>query len=210
MLSAVECWWEVSKMDVYEAIRERRSVRSYKPDPIPEEVLNRLLEAMRLAPSGGNRQPWQFIVVRDASIKQQLVPACWNQQFIAQAPVVVVACGRYEDAVGVYNRGDETFVVDGTELRRQVESGNVDYYASCFAIDLSIALTHLMLAARAEGLGTCWIGAFHEGKVKSILGIPQDFRVVALMTVGYPTEWPGPRDRKPLSEIVRYDRYTQV
>ena len=70
MLSAVECGWEVSKMDVYEAIRERRSVRSYKPDPIPEEVLNRLLEAMRLAPSGGNRQPWQFIVVRDASIRQ--------------------------------------------------------------------------------------------------------------------------------------------
>lgn len=197
-------------MDVHEAIRLRRSVRSYRPDPVLEDVLGRLLEAMRLAPSGANKQPWQFIVVRDPSLRQQLVPACWNQRFIAEAPVVIVAYGRYEDAVGVYNRGDDTFVVDGTELRRQVDAGNVDYYASCFLSDLSIALTHLMLAARAEGLGTCWIAAFHERNVKSILGIPQHLRVVALMTVGYPTEWPEPKERKPLEEIVRYDRYTHI
>jgi len=168
-------------MDVYEAIRLRRSTRSYKPDPIPQEVLDRLLEAMRLAPSGANRQPWQFVVVRDANIRKQLVPACMNQEQVAQAPVVIVASGRESDAA-----------------------------PTCFVKDLSIALTHLMLAARSEGLGTCWIGAFEEGKVKGVLGVPEDVSVVALMTVGYPIEWPEPRERKPLSQIVRYERYSPL
>ncbi|MGQ9525752.1 MAG: nitroreductase family protein [Armatimonadota bacterium] len=168
-------------MDVYEAIRLRRSTRSYKPDPVPQDVLDRLLEAMRLAPSGANRQPWQFIVVRDAEIRKQLVPACWNQEQVAQAPVVIAACGREADAA-----------------------------PSCLVRDLSIALTHLMLAARAEALGTCWIGAFDEGKVKGVLGVPEDVTVVALMTLGYPTAWPEARERKPLDQIVRYDRYSPL
>jgi nitroreductase len=175
-------------MDVYEAIQKRRSVREYKPDPVPEDVLRRLLNAVRLAPSGANRQPWKFIVVTDPDIRAQLVPACWNQQFIAQAPVVVAGCGL--------EPGSQPAAEDTPEADR-----------TSFATDVAIALTHLALAAVAEGLGTCWIGAFHEDQVKSVLGVPRNVAVVNLMTLGYPASWPEARPRKPLNEIVCRDRY---
>lgn len=164
-------------MQVLEAIRARRSHRKYQDAPISEEVLERLLDAMRLAPSGSNRQPWRFVIVRDKDLRQRLVAACYNQKFIAEAPLVVVACA-----------------VPGTSVR-----------GAC--VNLSIALDHLSLAAVDEGLGTCWIGAFTESEVRSILGIPEDVSVVMLMTVGYPTESPAPRPRKQPTEIYCYDKW---
>ncbi len=173
-------------MEFYDVIRTRRSIRSYKPDPIPEDVLRRVLEAARIAPSGSNRQPWKFIVVRDEEVKRRLVEACHNQSFIAEAPVVIVACGYNIH----YNRGG--YMGDMSML-----------------VDVAIAFTHLILAARAEGLGTCWIGSFDNEAVKRILNIPDDVNVVALTPLGYPKGegFSEPGSRKSLEEIVSMDRF---
>jgi len=175
-------------LEFYEVIRTRRSVRAYKPDPIPEDVLRRVLEAARIAPSGSNRQPWRFIIVRDEDTKRRLVPACHNQSWIADAPVVIVACARELS----YNRGGYMGKLSGV-------------------MDATIAFTHLILAARAEGLGTCWIGAFENDEVKKVLGVPSGWNVVALTPMGYPAEGEAafrePFGRKPLSEIVSTDKF---
>ena len=173
-------------MDFYDVAKTRRSVRSYRSDPIPEEVLNRVLEAVRIAPSGSNRQPWRFIVVEDEDAKQRLVPACNGQSWIADAPVVIVACGQNIH----YNRGG--YMGDMSVL-----------------VDVAIGFTHLILAARAEGLGTCWIGAFSNDEVRKTLGVPEDYYVVAVTPLGYPEGEPfkGPGSRKPLSEIASTDKF---
>jgi nitroreductase len=176
-------------MEFYEVIRTRRSVRSFKPDPIPEDVLERILDAARIAPSGSNRQPWLFILVRDSEVKRRLAEYCSNQMFIAEAPVVVVVCGFNIH----YNRGG--YMGDMSML-----------------VDCSIATTHLILAARAEGVGSCWIGAFDNTRIKKLLGIPEDVNVVAVVPLGYPKEGEAFRDvsteeRKQLNELVRLDRF---
>ena len=173
-------------MHVYEAIHTRRSVRKYRPDSIPQEVLTRVLDAARIAPSGSNRQPTRLIVVTDDEIKAKLIPMCHDQAFVASAPVVIVACGRDIK----YNRGE--------------------WMGRCaMIVDVVIAVDHLTLAARAEGLGTCWIGSFSDEQVKAILRIPEGWHVIALTPLGSPTGQPfvDTTDRKPLEEIVFYDTW---
>jgi len=174
-------------MEFYEVIYTRRSVRSYSDKPIPREVLEKVLDAARVAPSGRNLQPWKFIVIDDEKIKRSLVPLCFHQEFIAEAPVVVVACGFRS----TYNRGG--YMGELSML-----------------VDVSIAFTQLLLAARAEGLGTCWIGAFDNEGVKRLLKIPPGVEVVALTPLGYPREidvWRPPKERKKLEEILCYNSY---
>lgn len=171
-------------MDFYDVVRKRLSVRSYKPDPVPKTVLNRILRAGRLAPSAKNYQPWKFIVVKDPSIRQALVLACRGQGSVGQAPVVICGC----------------CVID------QVWKGMGGYW-SAEAVDITIALEHMILAAAAEGLGTCWIGAFLEAEVRKVLSIPDGVKPIALTPLGYPAVKPKPRSRKPLSEIVCYEKY---
>ncbi|MEN3189870.1 MAG: nitroreductase family protein [Atribacterota bacterium] len=141
-----------------------------------------MLEAGRLAPSAKNTQSWKFIVVKDKELRKKLVPACKNQKFIGEAPVVIAGCG--------------------TNIEYIMSNGEHTY-----PIDLAIVLDHMSLQAASLGLGTCWIGAFYQDQVKEILGIPKEVRVVALMTVGYPKKLGPKTERKPLSEIVCYDRY---
>jgi nitroreductase len=171
-------------MSILKVIKERRSVRGYRPDPIPEEVLLRVLDAARFSPSGKNLQPWKFILVREETLKQRLVEASGSQSFIAEAPVVIVACG-FPDRC--YSR-----------------MGN---YMKSWPVDVAIAVEHLILQAQEEGLGTCWIGAFEEREVKSILNIPNGVRVLALTPLGYSDENPASRGRKSLEEIVSYDSF---
>ncbi|MBW2305372.1 MAG: nitroreductase family protein [Deltaproteobacteria bacterium] len=168
-------------MNFYEVIKTRRSVRSFKPDPIPDAVLQHVLNAARIAPSGGNRQPTRFILTRDEQRKKQLVPLCNGQSFISQAPVVVTACGQ--DIRG--NRGGYM--------------GKLS-----MLVDVAVAFDHLTLAARAEGLGTCWIGSFDNAGIKQFLKIPDDFQVVALTPLGYPEGDPfiETTDRLPLDQLV--------
>lgn len=197
-------------MNVMEAIKGRRSIRDYKPDPIPDEVLNKLLNALRLAPSGRNAQPWKFIAVRDTEMRRELAKACSfkprrpeGQPFVAQAPVIIVACGSEDEAACGYYQNGEFYITYGHEAPRE---GITDRW-SCLPVDLAIAMDHFSLAAIEEGLGTCWVAGLDERKVKKLLGVPDNMRAPILMPVGYPVSWPSPRPRKALEEIICYERY---
>jgi nitroreductase len=173
-------------LDFYEVIRTRRSVRSFKRDPIPEEVLNRVLETTRVSPSGSNRQPWRFILVKDDVLKRKMISACNNQKFVADAPLIVVACGK----------------------RLPINRGGYMGEMSML-LDVSIAFTHLILAGRAEGLGTCWIGAFKNEEIKKLLEVPDEYEVVAVTPLGYPSEdaFTDPGNRKEMGEIVSLNKF---
>ena len=171
-------------MDVYEAIKARKSVREFEEKDIPEETLMRLLGAARLAPSASNRQEWRFVVVRDAETQKKLAVAAKNQTFVGEAPVVLACCAETNGHVMTCGQ-------------------------PCYPIDVAIAMDHLTLCAVAEGLGTCWIGAFDEAQVKEILGIPPEIRVVELMPVGY-SKNPGAvaKSRIPLEKMIKRERWS--
>ncbi len=170
-------------MDIYEAIANRKSVRAFKDKDVSEEIIFRLLEAARLAPSASNRQEWRFIVVRDSATRKQMSEAAMGQKFVSEAPVVLTCCAETDGHV--------------------MACGQL-----CYPIDVAIAIDHITLCTTADGLGTCWIGAFDEDKVKEILGIPPQIRVVGLLPIGYPKD-PSPieKNRLPLKEIIRNERW---
>ncbi len=169
-------------MNVHQIIKTRRSVRSYKAEPVPEEKLKKVLEAARLAPSAHNEQAWKFVVVRDAEKRKKLAEAAMGQEFVGEAPVVIVAVAL--------------------EPEELMSSGVPNY-----AVGLAIAVDHMTLAAVEEGLGTCWIGAFSQNEVKEILKIPARYKVVVLLPLGFPADKPGPKSRKNLEEIVCDENY---
>lgn len=165
-------------MDIYEVMKKRRSVRSYKSEPVEEEKLKRILEAALSAPSAANRQPICFLVIKDEKIKQQLKKA-YNEEWFYTAPVIICACSIPERA---WKRSDGKNYAD---------------------VDATIAMDHLILAATAEGLATCWVAAFKVPLVKSILNLPPGIEPVALTPVGYSLHIPEPTYRKPFEEIVQ-------
>jgi nitroreductase len=171
-------------MEYYEVIKKRKSMRKYKSDRIPDDVLNRILDAGRLAPSAKNYQPWHFIVIREPEMKKKVAVACRNQHFIAEADTIICGCALEKIA--------------------WTRMGN---YMASWPHDLTIAMEHMILAAASEGLGTCWIGAFDEKMVKDVLQIPEEVRVVALTPVGYPAEVPRERGRLELKDIVSYEKF---
>ncbi len=204
-------------MNVLEAIERRRSIRQFRSDPIPHDVLDRLLHALRLAPSGSNRQPWTFIIVRDTETKQRIAAACrfkntldrkvCVQEWVAQAPVIIVACGHMKEASALLHEEGGPFISNGRTIVDQM-GAKPGEYTSAAPWDLAIALEHLALAAVAEGLGTCWIAGLDEDELKRVLAIPEGVGAQLLMPVGYPaSSWPPPRPRKSLEEIVRYETY---
>ena len=171
-------------MDVFDAIRSRRSVRKYRNESVEEEKLNQVLEAGRLAPSANNRQEWRFIVVQDSEIRKKLSQAACQQRFVAEAPVVVVCCSVEDSHI--------------------MTCGHPAY-----AIDVAIAIDHMTLAAVELDLSTCWIGAFYEEEVKNILDIPKNVVVVELLALGFAAELPDySKNRLPLKDIVFFDKWT--
>ncbi|MEM1689512.1 MAG: nitroreductase family protein [Candidatus Hadarchaeales archaeon] len=173
-------------MDVFEAIHKRRSIRAFKQDPVCEEDLKKILEAAIAAPSAGNRQPWEFIVVRDAERKRELVEAALGQSFIEEAPVVIIVCANLARSSRVYGkRGEELYAIQ----------------------DTAAAIQNMLLAAFALGYGTCWIGAFDEREVSRILKIPSGVRPVAIIPIGKPAEKPSKTPRLPLDEVVHRETY---
>jgi len=169
-------------MVVLKVIQSRRSIRSYDSRDVEEDKLLRVLESGRLSPSAGNRQERRFIVIKDTNTRKLLSEAAGNQRFVAEAPIVIAAC-----------------------------SVEKEYVMSCgqlaYPIDTAIAVDHMTLQAVEEGLGTCWIGAFDEKKVKEILQIPDNVRVVSLLPIGYPSTIPQSRPRKSLDEIVMWEKW---
>lgn len=168
-------------MDVMQAIKERRSIRKYQNRAVEEKVLTEVLEAARLAPSANNRQDWRFVAVKDRGQIDKLVSAT-GQSFIGTAPIVIAGVALNPERV----------------MRCEVPA---------YAVDVAIAMTNITLAATANGLGTCWIGSFDQEEVKRILKIPEEYKVVQLMPLGYPDEKPEARSRKPLVEVVSYDNF---
>ncbi len=169
-------------MDVMEAVKTRRSIRNYKDTEIEEDKLEKILEAGRLAPSANDLQEWKFIVVKDKDTREKLAIAAKGQKFVGEAPVVIAACAA--------------------ETEHVMPNGQL-----CYPIDLAIAVDHMTLKAVEEGLGTCWIGAFNEDEVRTILGIPHGVRVVVLLPVGYPGYVPSPTPRKPINEILAFEKW---
>ena len=170
-------------MDVYEAIRTRKSVRAYRDADVEQEKLDRILEAARLAPSASNRQEWRFLVVRDKAKRNQVAEEAARQPFIAEAPVLLVCCAETN--------------------HHRMPCG-----LECFPVDVAIAIDHITLAAVAEGLGTCWIGAFDPKIVRRVLSIPDSIEIVELLPLGYPAD-PAPvsKNRHPIKDIVRHDAW---
>lgn len=168
---------------VLEAIRNRLSIRSYRPQPVEREKLERVLEAARLAPTARNQQDWRIVVIDEPALRDRLVDhAAPHQPFLKEAPVLLAAC-----------------------------STNPDYIMRCghpaFLVDLGIVLEHIALQAAAEGLGTCWIGSFDQEPVRQILGIPPGVPVVELMSLGYPATHPQPRPRKSSSALFSWNKW---
>jgi len=171
-------------MEVKEAIERRRSVRSYRDKEVPRTLLENLMESVRKAPSASNRQDWKFVIVDDESVKEKLFHAANEQSFVKEAPVVIAGVA--------------------TEPEEKMSCG-----VTAGTVDLSIALDHLTLRAAEEGLGTCWIGAFDQEKTREILEVPDEYRVIALMPLGYPTYdlTKENKRRKKLEEIISYNRF---
>jgi len=177
------------KMELFEAVRGRRSVRSFKPDLVPSEKLARALDAARWAPSAGNCQPWDFIVVEDSYAKRKLAEAALDQRFLAEAPVVVVVCANEERSASRY----------GQRGRR--------FYS---LLDAAAATQNLLLAIHALGLGACWVGAFDDQEVADLLGLPVYVRAVAIVPIGVPAEQPTTVRRLPLKEVLYYEKYRET
>lgn len=171
-------------MDIYQAISARKSVRAFQNKDVPDDVLTRVLDAARLAPSANNFQEWRFVVIRGAETRRKIAAAACRQNFMAEAPVVIACCAESNDHV--------------------MTCGQLSY-----PIDVAIAVDHITLCAVAEGLGTCWIGAFYEDEVRKILEIPPHIRVVALLPLGYPkNSSPVRKFRLSLEKIVRYEKWS--
>jgi nitroreductase len=172
--------------DLLEAIRGRRSIRAFRSREVSVEDVARLIDAARWAPSAGNIQPWEFIVVRRSEVKRVLAGAALGQGFIEEASVVIVVCANeHRSSQGYGMRGKSLYCIQ----------------------DTAAALQNIHLMAYSLGLSTCWVGAFNEDEARRILGIPQGIRPVAMIPVGYAAETPEPPSRRPLSQVVHYETF---
>lgn len=167
-------------MELREAIEKRRTIRKYRPDPVPEEKVKYVLEAARLAPSWANWQGWKFIIVKDKSLRKKVHTI--TRQWVQEAPMFIVGCA--DPSKSGFNHGIRFYIVD-----------------------VATAMYQLMLAAAEQGLGTAWTCTFDEEALKEMLDIPRGVRVVALTPLGYPAEEPEPKPRKPLDELTSLDHW---
>ena len=170
-------------MNVIDSIKMRKSVRTFLDKPVENEKLIQILDAARLAPSAFNRQRWRFLIVRDIQTRAELIKRAKIPPFVGKAPIIIVACAKTDSCMMRYGQ-------------------------PCYPIDVAIALDHITLAAVEFGLGSCWISSFDENKVKQILKIPEEIRIIALMLLGYSSD-PSivDKQRLPIDQIVKYDTW---
>lgn len=199
-------------MTIKDAIENRRSIRTFKPDAISDEILFELLDAARLAPSGCNAQPWRFRIVRNEAEKERLCEAAHGQRFVKNAPAVIVCCvdaeGYLDGTVSGVQDLEENGAIDGRIsgilMHNAEESKNVSPASILPRIQFNaaIAIEHIVLRALDFGLGTCWVRLLDAEKVRTFFGWDENIGVVALLPVGYPDENPRPRKRMPLEEMM--------
>jgi nitroreductase len=203
-------------LTVKEAIEQRRSIRKFKTDPVPDEYLTELLDAARLAPSGCNAQPWRFKVVKDTVTKSRLAKAAYDQSFISGAPVIFVCCADirgYLDGIviGIQDLGKTGAVEDriiklllkrAEQADSQLKIISRQQLGARIAFNVAIAVEHIVLRALDFGLGSCWIRLIDEQMVKDIFGWDDNIYVVALLPIGFPDESPKPRKRLKIDDIT--------
>ena len=179
-------------MDIFET---RRSIRKFTDQPVTDETVLALIEAARVAPSGRNLQPWNFVVVRSEEMKAKIDHAEHDQGWIAKAPVLIVCVA---DGASL-NLGDEVVLTETTEYKEQ----------KLVLRDTAVAAEHIILKAVELGLGTCWTGLFTQKDIRDLLGIPGNKHVVGILAIGYPDPGYEPRPRKlrPIEDMVRYERW---
>lgn len=173
-------------MDVFEVIKGRRSIRSYKKQDIPEDTVRKLVEAAIMAPSAGNVQPYKFVIVNSEKGRQQLSRAAFNQRILLEAPVAIVVCADEKEASKKYgDRGKKLYCIQ----------------------DTAAAIQNLLLAAYSLGLGTCWIGAFNEDDARKVVNAPKEMRPLAIIAIGYPNEMPHPTSRRSFEEVANQEKF---
>jgi nitroreductase len=176
-------------MELYNVLSSRHSIRKYKSIPVEVEKLNRILEAARTSPSASNRQPWHFVVISDEATKNKLKEAKvyyregGRWEWFYSAPIIICAFGEAS--------------------KSWIRSDGRDYRD----VDVAIAFENLVLAATAEGLGTCWVGAFESKALKEVLGVPDGIEPIVLTPLGYPDEAPADRGRKSIDEIIHWNKW---
>ena len=170
-------------MEYSELIAARYSVRAYRADPVEDEKLEAVLEAARLAPTAANRQPFQLVVMHTAG-REEEIGKIYRRPWFVQAPLVIGVCA-----------------ISSLAWVRESDRFNARL------IDAAIVADHLILAAANLGLGTCWIAAFNVEAARSVMGLPEEAEPVIFTPLGYPADEPGPKVRKPLTELVRYERW---
>lgn len=169
-------------MDILKAVKERRSIRDFQKKEIPQDIIDKLIDALIWAPSAGNLQARKFYFIKDESIKKKIAAAALKQHFIAEAPLVVIGC---TDSRIVYKYGER----------------GIDLYS---IQDVACSFMGMMLVAHENGLGSVWVGAFHEDVVSDILKLPRHLRPVAIVSIGYPSKIPSPPPRVSKEEAVEF------
>ena len=173
-------------MELSEAIKGRRSIRTFKNQNVPGKMIEKLIDAARWAPSTGNIQPWEFVIITKPTVKKKLAQAALNQTHVEEAPVVIVVCAdEKRAAMGYGNRGKTLYCIQ----------------------DTAAATQNILLTAYSLGIGSCWIGAFNEDEAKEALNAPEGIRPLAIIPVGYPNETPPQRSRKFINQIVHHEGF---
>lgn len=195
-----------------EAIARRRSIRSYKSDPVDEATIMELLEAAQLAPSGCNSQPWRFKVITDAETKAKLQEYSFNQKFVSQAPVVLVVCADVQGYLdgrvsGVQDLGSiGVFDDDLCEIlhkkTKQKSKVQLETLRHSVAFNCAIAMEHIVLRALDYGLGTCWMKLIDEKAIRELFGWEENLYPCGLIPIGFPAENPAPRKRRPVKDFL--------
>ena len=173
---------QINAMDILKTVKERRSIRDFKKKDIPEKVMNKLIDALIWAPSAGNIQARKFYFIKNDAVKKKIAAAALNQHYIAEAPLVIIGC------------------TDSRISYRYGERGIFLYSIQ----DVACSIMGMMLVAHELGLGSTWVGAFHEDQVSKILGIPKNLRPVAIVPVGYPSKIPGAPPRLSQEEVIEF------
>ena len=166
-------------MHLIDIIMSRRSVRKYKEKNIPKEILKKILTAGKYAPSAANKQPWHFIVITDQEIKEKLSTERWTNSFIKDSAFTIVGCAY---------------------------QGNT-FSRIWSTIDTAIALQNMVIAAWSLGIGSCWVGDFDEVEVRRMLHVPRRWKIISLISFGYPDETPKITPRRSLKKIISHDRF---
>jgi nitroreductase len=176
----------VKKVDVLEAIKERRSVREYTDKTVSEDDIKKLINAAQSAPTAGNTQPLELVIVKDAEIKRKLTEAAFNQSFVQKAPVVIVVCADVSRShKGYGERGKNLYSIQDTAASTQ----------------------NILLTAHALGLATCWVGAFHDKNTAKAINAPKNVKPFAIIPVGYPAVMPLASKKMSVNEIVHYETF---